>query len=389
VFRFLLLILAIILYGSFEPWAFNFAKPGNPLSALLRSWPAMGIPAMGDALVNIVMYFPFGALVWGIAARRCSRNSSLILAAALSFIASGAVEFLQFYDRGRVGSLFDVATNVLGGFAGAAAAILFLSKWEHWRPARLSRAEAASFVLLLVGWAGYEAYPMHPLFDAHMLHNGLAHVLHPPAISAAAILRNAAEWMAAAVLVETVAGRMRVLWMLVALAYLPLRLIMPTPGLDAEQLLGPALAMLLYAAAGRLEFRARTLAAAGLLLAALAVDNLAPLRFSSAAQPFAWDPFLNLTGRDWAPATMALWREAYDFGAAVAILRLGGMSSSAASVALVAGLSLCQAARIWMPENPPDLTELAMALLTGLTLAWLAGEIGQAHRPIAKPPPSD
>jgi len=370
--RFLLLTVAVLLYGSFEPWIFDFSKPGSSLLSLLTTWPRLDLYALRDAAVNLAMYFPLGALAWMAAARRYSRTRAAVAAVAAAMALSTAAEWLQYYDRGRVGSAFDVTTNVLGSAAGAAAAMLFLSRFPGWQPARLNRREAAAAALLLAGWVTYQAFPTYPMFHYAMLRAAWAQIAHPPSIAAVEVLANAAEWLAAAVVLEAITGRMHIGWLLAAIAYLPLRLIMPNRGLRTEELLGAALAALLCVVGSRAGFRPRVFAAAGLLLAALALGELTPFHFSRSAQAVAWTPFRAAFTDGW-PSVFPLWRKAYDYGAAACLLRLSGLSFRSAGFCLAAGLALCATVQVWMPARIPDASDATLALVAGLGLAWLTG----------------
>jgi hypothetical protein len=109
-----------------------------------------------------------------------------------------------------------------------------------------------------------------------------------------------------------------------------------------------------------------------MLLAAIALGELAPFHFSRSAQAVSWVPFRAAFAEGW-PRVFILWRDAYDYGAAIYLLRLSGLLFRNAGFWLAAGLSLCSAAQVWMPAKTPDATGPALALLAGLGLMWLAG----------------
>ncbi|MGB7762465.1 MAG: hypothetical protein WBL61_21705, partial [Bryobacteraceae bacterium] len=61
--RLLLLVVAIIVYGSLYPWHFTFGGRPEPLAVLLHSWPAAWDRfAARDVAINLLLYMPLGAV---------------------------------------------------------------------------------------------------------------------------------------------------------------------------------------------------------------------------------------------------------------------------------------------------------------------------------------
>ena len=68
-YRLLLLVIALIVYGSLYPWHFDFEGSGaNPLWVLLHAWPR-GIDrfVLRDAVINLLLYLRFSLSGKGIA----------------------------------------------------------------------------------------------------------------------------------------------------------------------------------------------------------------------------------------------------------------------------------------------------------------------------------
>jgi hypothetical protein len=58
---FLLLVVALIVYGSLYPFAFDFHHAANPLTVLLHSWPeGFDRFVLRDAVINLLLYAPLG-----------------------------------------------------------------------------------------------------------------------------------------------------------------------------------------------------------------------------------------------------------------------------------------------------------------------------------------
>ena len=59
-YRLLLLIVALIVYGSLYPWHFA-ASDVNPIAVLLHSWPQRwGLFTAKDVALNVAVYVPLG-----------------------------------------------------------------------------------------------------------------------------------------------------------------------------------------------------------------------------------------------------------------------------------------------------------------------------------------
>ena len=201
------------------------------------------------------------------------------------------------------------------------------------------------------------------------LRHTLRQLASSDSLSAVNVWVAAAEWVAAGLLIEAIAGRPRLGWLLAAMAYLPMRLFMPDRGLSASEALGAALAVMVLIAWRKAAFRAR--AGAGMLLTAIALGELQPFHFSSQAQSFSWVPFGASLGLDWQPAATVLFHKTYDYGAAACLLALSGLSYRKAGAAIAAGLLLCETAQIWLPGRTPEITDPALALMLGFALSWL------------------
>lgn len=164
-FRALLIVIALIMYGCLYPFRFHSLPPGG-WDLFWHAWPT-GLDRFlaRDALLNMVLYLPFGMLAF--LALDCVRNLRLRLLAPL-FMAcflSTTVEVLQLMDFTRTSSVFDVACNVTGAALGIAAGRVYAAPLFHIvaRTERaLSPAPAAPPLLLLCLWLGYQLFPLFP-----------------------------------------------------------------------------------------------------------------------------------------------------------------------------------------------------------------------------------
>src|ERR1035438_30803 len=171
-YRILLLIAAVIVYGSLYPWDFLYRDLGaNPLLLLWHAWPShleRSLPR--DVILNVLLYIPLGAAALLALVRRNRLAVSLCGSVLIGFTLSTAMELAQLFDRGRVTSLLDVVTNTIGTLAGALLAWIFLSQWGAVLSRRRPEWKTARGALMLLAiWVGYELYPLVPSFGISRL----------------------------------------------------------------------------------------------------------------------------------------------------------------------------------------------------------------------------
>src|SRR5919106_1703346 len=115
----LLVVLALIVYGSLYP--FNFkpdAVEGGVLEALRQlSWARAG---RGDRISNVLLYLPLGFCLFLWLNSRLNRRSAAGVALLLGSLLSLVIEIAQVYVSIRVPSFTDLTLNALGTLMGAA-----------------------------------------------------------------------------------------------------------------------------------------------------------------------------------------------------------------------------------------------------------------------------
>jgi VanZ family protein len=371
--RILLLMVLLILYGSFYPWHFRAVHlTANPLWILLHSWPdVFDRFAFRDAVVNVTLYVPFGVFCFlslGESRSPISRSALVVLAAATL---SASIEMAQLFAPGRVCSLSDVACNV----AGAAIGILLGASF----PTAISQAameteEAGAFrlsavVALLYLWAGYQLFPFFPAIGRYALRLKLTILSSPEAWSARDLFESLGGWLAASALFESLVGRWIVRALAVALLLLPLRLFIVDRTLSGSEVVGA----LAGAGLGLLLRRLRRprLAAGVLTVAALVIAGLLPFKFSSAPQGFIWVPFLPMLQTPWETALLILLRKSFLYGSAVWLLTENRRRWLTASLTVAAALAIVEGLQIFLPGRTPELTDPVLALLLGFGLMLL------------------
>jgi VanZ family protein len=144
----------LVVYASLYPFADWRDQGPVPWLFLVAPWPAYWTGF--DLLANVLGYAPLGFLL-ALAALRTGRSRLAVLWATLGGGGlSLLMETLQSYLPARVPSNLDLALNVTGAWAGAAAATLLekrgaLDRWMRFR-ARWFVPEARGALVLIALW---------------------------------------------------------------------------------------------------------------------------------------------------------------------------------------------------------------------------------------------
>ena len=357
--RLLLIAAAFIVYGSLYPFEFDFGRTGaSPLTVLLHSWPArIDRFAWRDACVNVLLYFPLGLTAAMVFMRRWPRAAAVLAALMLGTALSASIEMLQIFDAHRTCSLLDVACNFAGTVGGVGAALIFRREIFEITRRRKGNRGAGGALVLACCWAGYQLYPLIPLFSRGHLRASVARFLTTP-ISMVEVCAGAAEWFAFALVMRAAAGRMKTSWLLLAMLCLPLRLLIVERSLAPDEVLGAALAMLVltYPAEG-----SRVRATAAMLAAAVVLRELAPFEFTAQARPMSWIPFSATLDAERLAAALVLLRKAFEYGTLVWLLRASGLRYWIAGVGVAAALVLLETAQRYLPNRQPEITDAAIA----------------------------
>ena len=376
-YRLLLLVIALIVYGSLYPWHFNFDGSGiNPLWVLFEEWPrSIDVFVVRDIATNVPLYFPLGMAAFLAVARRHGRLVAFGAAVLMALVLSTSMEILQIYVPSRVCSLFDVFCDAIGAAAGAAAAMALRPRLEILARRKPGWHDPAG-LLLAVCWASYQLYPCFPLLTHTKLHASLKLLAESAPLSAMEVWANAAGWVAAALAMEAFIGNLRPWWLLAAMACLPVRLFIVERSLTLSEVLGAALALLLWSL---LPERRRLRAGVVLLASAVVLRELNPFHFAESPNPFSWIPFAATFDSERQPAIVILLRKAFEYGALVWLFRTQGISYARAGAAVAGSLAVFEAIQRYLPGRTPEITDPVLALLMALVLWRLSGRATPPH----------
>jgi len=351
----LLFVVVLIVYGSLYPWSFDFTVHANPIEVLLHSWPdGMDAFALRDAAINVVFYFPLGLAAFLAFAPARSRAGALAAAFLLGLTISTGLELLQVYVPGRVCSLSDVLFNCAGTMMGALTALRFQTRFEALT--RRSYRQFASPATLLLGcWAGYHLYPFFPFVNTARLGFEIHVLLHPNSLLAAEILANTAEWLTAEFALQSLFGRMRPQWIILAICLrIAVRPILITRPFGLDELLGAGLALLLWIF---LRQKARLPVCFALMAGSMALRELSPVHFSHLPLDFS-------------PVSV-VFRRAFDCGSLVWLSYRAGASYLRAGILVAASLAIFAGVQLYLSRPEASMADPILALFMTVGL-WLS-----------------
>jgi VanZ family protein len=283
------LMAAGIVYGSLYPFIFRVPPHGiGPVTTLLASIGER--PRLGDTIVNILFYMPFGfCFALGLGMRRAP---ILGVTTVIGGVLSLSMELSQYYVRWRYDSFNDVVTNGLGSFLGAFAAIAAGPRFRLPFVAEVVGRPIPT--LLLLSWLAYRLFPYVPTNNPHKYWNALRPVFLAPSLTLPDLLREAAVWLAVYALVEAIMRRRQAVFVapLLALAVLGAEVVISGIVVRLAEPAGAGLAFVAWLVLLAVHWRARA-GVAGLALGALVVATwLEPSVSLPVGHGFVWVPFL-------------------------------------------------------------------------------------------------
>jgi VanZ family protein len=385
--RLLIVVLAIILYGSLFPLRFEAAGAlGDAARALANGWPAD--IARGDALANILLYIPLGFALAGLALRRAVTLFGAIVAALaatlLGAALSACIEIAQFFIPVRTVSLSDFTFNAFGSSIGAVFAVL--SRFAG--AGRTPRIADIFALMLALAWAADRLWPLVPALDVSNIKNALKPFLFAFSLSPVSILRLGLGWFLFAVLAQAALGRSKLVETLILLAVLAVAFSPPFllgRTLTADGLAGAMLGLVLWALWRNLGASAARLLPLAAAIALVAVVGLAPYRFLDTPRGFNFIPFTDFIGSTRQAAAQSMILKSFLFGALV-----WAMAQARAPLALVAvlgpGLLLAiSVAQMWLPGRSAALTDAVI----GLAMVFALAALRRPQAPVDRPRPRD
>lgn len=365
-----LLVAAIIIYGSLYPFAFHWPDGSNgPIRSLLNSWSQR--PGRGDFLANILLYMPFGFF----AIRALPRTASSIVkfgtAIALGAGLSIAIELAQYFDIGRRSAAVDVYANILGTAAGAV--IAGFARLQIGSPATEKARHHTAPLLLLAAWAADRLFPFIPVIDLHKYWTAVKPLFIVPHLNSMDLFRHAAIWSAVFVLLDEVTEGTHSIFLFSVFAFaLATGQIFVVGGtLSWPEMVGTASA-LIWALATTHFSRVRIVVVAILLGAYILAERLQPFTFSLLGKQFGWVPFLGFLKGSITVDVLSFLEKSFCYGALIWIMVKIGMRIWGATFLVGGALFLTSVAQVYLPGRSAEITDALIAVAAGALFSLLA-----------------
>jgi VanZ family protein len=370
-YRILLIVIALIVYGSLYPWEFHSTVlAGSPLWVLLHSWQThIDRSFIRNVAVNLLLYLPVG--VFGFLALRQNFRTAFAVSVTvlIGLILSSSVEMTQLFDDGRECDAIDVVCNVSGTVFGVALGYLY----QNWLKSFVVRADRAKLLhlsgamLLFYTWVAYQTFPLFPVLSLTRLAEKFGELFADVSLSPLATFTYFVEWLVVAQLLESVLGIRRT-WRLfpLLLLVLPAKLMVAGRTVTWSELAGAVLALICSYFLSGYQRRAAVLGILTVLM--LILGGLAPYHWSSIANPFSWIPFSGFLETDQEFGLLSFLRKCFWYGSAIWILRAAGWRLAWAAVAVALLLGAIEVVQIYLPGRVAEITDPLLALILALIL---------------------
>ena len=369
----LLVVLALIVYGSLYPFNFKAdAIHGGMLEALHQlSWARAG---RADRISNVLLNLPLGFCLFLWLETRWPRAFSMIAATALGTLLSLSIEIAQVYISARVPSLWDVTLNALGTLLGVSAGLAWggLTRLMH-LPGRADKPLRDPGAMLLLGlWLAWRFAPFVPQFDLGKLKEALR-PLFSPQFDPVIVFSFLTFWLVINQAVAAVVSRPRRLeaLLLVIATVLVGRLLVASQTFLPGELLALLLLLPMLLVMHRLRPRPRRAVLVFAVIVVLLIDGLAPFDFTPPIGRFDLWPFLGWFEIGLPNAIQLIdWSELFGklflYGALLWVIKEWGASIGIAVIALTATVFAIEVLQAWLPEQSASITDPLLALGVGL-----------------------
>lgn len=364
----LLLVLALIGYGSLYPFEFIARPDGLDEALKLFTQPSLRMQR-GDLIGNLLLFVPHGFLS-ALAARSTPNPGRTSLRhAAIGILVAVTLQIAQIWLPSRVPALGDAIINT----AGLALGLLFGMLALRVRPALADSRHAATFVplLLMLAWVAYQWFPLVPTLDWQNVKNALKPLLLAPQVDPVRIFATVVSWAAFFKLWDLLATgpRSAVLQAFGGITILSAKLVILGASISLSNVIGLGLALVTLP----WLHHSRSLPALAIaILFTLFVSGLQPFVPSGAPDSFAWMPFTGMLEGSMGTNLANLLEKTFLYGAAVLFMHRHGARPIAAAIAVALCLATIEAAQLFLPGRTAESTDPVLALLLGVAIAQLS-----------------
>jgi VanZ family protein len=371
-YRLLVFVVFLIIYGSLYPWHFEARHlTANPAWILLHSrhW-VFDRFFLRDLFINVALYIPLG--LSGYLAFRRSKNPILRIGAPvlLGLVLSSALEMAQLFAPPRNCSLVDLVANVAGTAIGVAVALIFRETAERLtRRYQLERICDSGALALLLFWIAYQLFPIFPVIGRYILEQKVAVLAVAPRFSFVRFASATVCWFGAGLWLQAIGVRQVWKWLAVLLLIIPGQLFVAGRQPAPSDLSGAAAGCVCFALLDKSR-HAGHIAAAGFLFLLL-LHGLAPFKVRMEPNVFGWIPFAATLGSEWQFGAFVLVEKVFYYWAAIWALRSAGIRLRTATLIVAATVAAIEIAQIYLSGRTPEITDPILAVLIGVVLHLL------------------
>lgn len=365
------LLLALIVYGSLYPLTWNFAQP--------QDFIFRGPVGLADLLENVVLFLPLG---WLLAWHRHGGQPGWLAGFAVWFVnalvVASVLQWLQKYLP-RTPALSDIGFNMLGFVIGWLGGMVSGDALERLSQRYLNLHGADSFALvILVLWLAAELFPFIPTIDRSSVVDNVKSLWQQAAWQPRRMLLHAGMTMigleALAHLLRSAAAErlVRPLAVIATLGMLSGKFVIINQAPGVPVVLGIVAGAVAWTGIDRLDASRRSWIMLAIASASYLLHAIWPLQWNELPTAMSWLPFASsLAGSIEAVVTSVAF-ESLCFGAIIwSAMRngasLGGMTVIVAIVALA-----CEWTQRYLPGRTAEITSVLLALGMG----WLIAALG-------------
>jgi VanZ family protein len=370
---------ALVLYGTLYPFTVvHAAQLSDILPRFLESLHSR--PGRGDVLSNVVLFLPFGFFGMQGLLPRAARIGRLMVVCLLGAALSLLIECTQTFIVGRDTSVYDLALNGFGAFAGGCAG------WVEWNRRLASGIESqrspSIFPILLMGaWLGFKLFPYVPTIDLQHVKDAIKPLLSG-AIVATDVLRHFIVCLVVGRILQFILspGRALLAMPVFVLGAIAAKPFLVTRAMSLSEVVGAAAAVGLWMAVlGRHRLRTEILAL--LLMAQVVVQGVIPFTPTAYPVAFSFIPFKGFEGGSMAINLQAFLEKVFLYGSLVWLLVQSKLKLGLAVTIGVALLTVIELVQIQLDGRVSEITDPLLAIIMGGVLFALERSARTARLP--------
>jgi len=360
----LLIVIALIVYGSLYPFDFRLSHEYS-IGALTISAFNPFTTTRGDILGNIALCAPLGFFgmyaMHGVGKRATQLFIVILSGAAFAWL----LQWGQLFVPERDPTLVDVFWNVIGVVMGSAIACSPLGRRL---PSSIDGSITFEVPFVLAGlWVASQLMPLVPSLDLQLVKDNLKTLLQTSKFQWGVSFLELVSWLAVFQFLGS--SRLSKKWntLLPALPFVVMgaQLFIVRNELTLEEAIGAMGGLVIWLAV-RTGLRPGWLAA--LLLIGILAANLSSLDLGVARSSFSWVPFSDFLGGDMVLNVASLMRKTFLYGTLVWLLKDAGMSWAAATGLVASTLTIEELLRVYVAGASAGVTDPFLAVLTATAM---------------------